>query len=125
MTLDRRIFIRMCSALAGFFAEQKASKVNAQERRRAATRNRKNFVAIQVKPYAWVDEGIDSLLDNIQHKGEVNTVWAYTYDYAEARMRPNGPIPLPDHGRAGDAHFTGGAFYDYDPKYFRNTSLKD
>jgi len=125
MTLDRRIFIRMCSALAGFLAEQTASKVKAQERPQPATRNRKNFVAIQVKPYAWVDEGIDELLDNIQHKGEVNTVWAYTYDYSEARMRPNGPIPLPDHGRAGDAHFTGGAFYDYHPEYFRNTSLKD
>jgi len=115
----------MCSALAGFLAQQSASKVKAQERPRPATRSRKNFVAIQVKPYAWVDEGINALLDNIQHKGEVNTVWAYTYDYAEARMRTNGAIPLPDHGKAGDPHFTGGAFYDYDPRYFRNTSLKD
>ncbi len=125
MTLDRRIFIRLCSALAGFLAGQAASKVKAQERPQPATRHRRNFVAIQVKPYAWIDEGIDRVLDNIQHKGEVNTVWAYTYDYAEARMRPNGPIPLPDHGKPGDAHFTGGAFYDYDLKYFRNTSLKD
>lgn len=88
-------------------------------------KHRKNFVAIQVKPYAWIDEGIDSLLDNLQRKGAVNTVWAYTYDFSEARMTPGGPIPLPDHGRAGGREFTGGAFYDYDPKFFRNTILKD
>ena len=40
-------------------------------------------------------------------------------------MTPNGPIPLPDHGISGDARFVGGAFYDYDPKYFRNTILQD
>jgi hypothetical protein len=92
---------------------------------RAAVRNRPNYVAIQVKPYAWIDEGIDQVLDNLQQKGNVNTVWAYTYDFSEARMRKNGAIPLPDHGKEGDAKFVGGAFYDYDPKYFSNTILKD
>jgi hypothetical protein len=88
-------------------------------------KNRKNFVAIQVKPFAWNDEGIDRLLDNIQQKGDVNTVWAYTYDYSEEHMTKDGTIPLPDHGVAGDPHFVGGAFYDYDPKYFQGTILKD
>lgn len=49
-------------------------------------KHRNNFVAIQVKPYAWVDEGIDALLDTVQQKGAVNTIWAYTYDFAEAHM---------------------------------------
>jgi hypothetical protein len=125
MTLDRRVFVRLCSACAAFLSGAGQSSKAAPQEAASATRNRKNFVAIQVKPYAWVDEGVEQLLDNIQHKGEVNTVWAYTYDYAEARMTPKGTIPLPDHGLAGDSRFTGGAFYDYDPKYFRNTSLKD
>ena len=93
-----------------------------------AVKHRKNFVAIQVRPYAWIDEGIDSLLDNIQNKGGVNTIWAYTYDYAVARLSPSGSSPLPDHGRAvrpGDSRIVGGAFYDYDQKYFSGTSLKD
>lgn len=89
------------------------------------TRNRKNVVAIQVKPFAWKDEGIDRLLDNIQNKGGVNTVWAYTYDYSEEHMTKDGTIPLPDHGVPGGPSFVGGAFYDYDPKYFRDTILKD
>src|SRR5215469_17103419 len=125
MGVDRRVFFRWCSALAAFLVSREdSSAAAAPQRVKEPVKHRKNYVAIQVKPYAWVDEGIERLLDNLQ-KGAVNTVWAYTYDFAEARMRPDGPIPLPDHGKAGDPSFVGGAFYDYDPKYFRNTVLKD
>ena len=125
MTVDRRFFFRCCSVLAAFLTnDSRSSGAPAPQRVREPVKHRKNFVAIQVKPYAWVDEGIDRVLDNLQ-KGAVNTVWAYTYDFSEARMKPNGPIPLPDHGKAGEPDFVGGAFYDYDPKYFRNTVLKD
>src|SRR5581483_8049445 len=125
MKVDRRTFVRCCSTLAAFLSEgSRSPMVAAPQRTNRTVKHRKNFVAIQVKPYAWVDEGIEQVLDNLQ-KGEVNTVWAYTYDYSEARMKPNGPIPLPDHGKAGSPDFVGGAFYDYDPKYFTNTVLKD
>src|SRR5579864_5927981 len=125
MNLDRRAFARLCSACAAFLAGGRTpAKAAPQEYRNVAIKHRKNYVGIQVKPYAWVDEGVDQLLDNLE-KGAVNTVWAYTYDFSEARMTPNGTIPLPDHGKAGPPTFIGGAFYDYDPKYFRNTTLKD
>src|SRR5262245_23775001 len=122
MNLNRRAFARLCSACAAFLAGEQPPAKAAQPSRRAV-KHRKNYVGIQVKPYAWVDEGVDQLLDNLQQKGAVNTVWAYTYDFAESRMTPNGAIPLPDHGKAGPPDFVGGAFYDYDPKYFRNTIL--
>lgn len=49
-------------------------------------------------------------LDNLQKKGNVNTVWAYTYKYTlGARNTPNGPIPLPDHGAYGDPRYGGGS----------------
>jgi hypothetical protein len=85
---------------------------------------RKNFVALQVKPFSWVDEGVDRVLDNLQEKGNVNTVFAYTFDYEETRLQRNGEAPLPDHGVEGGP-LVGGAFYDYAPKYFQNTILKD
>src|SRR6266849_6798395 len=114
--LPRRIFLRLCSACAAFLAQGASRTVKAAPQAdRNGVKHRKNFVAIQVKPYAWVDEGVDRLLDNIQQKGNVNTVWAYTYDYSEARMTKNGTIPLPDHGIEGSSQFVGGAFYDYDP----------
>ena len=43
----------------------------------------------------WVDEGVDAVLDNIQQKGDVNTVWAYTFGYGETRLT-RGDF-LPDH----------------------------
>jgi hypothetical protein len=95
----------------------------APQTNRSAVKNCLNYVAIQIKPYAWIDEGIDQLLDNIQQKGAVNTVWAYTYDFSKARMTCDGAIPLPDHGVPESPSFVGGAFYDYDPKYFGNTIL--
>jgi len=104
--------------------KQRAAAVQATDR--SATMNRKNVVAIQVKPFAWVDEGIDRLLDTLQEKGDVNTVFVYTYDYDPNRTTMGGPIPLPDHGKYGSGKLrTGGAFYDYDLKYFQNTTLKD
>jgi len=123
----RRAFLRLCSACAACLTSTTTRPVRAAppQNARAALKIRPHAVAIQMKPYAWVDEGIDSALDNLQQKGAVNTVWAYTYDYSEARMTREGSIPLPDHGKPGSPEFVGGAFYDYDPKFFRDTVLKD
>jgi hypothetical protein len=122
----RRAFLRLCSACAACLSQNGVRQAKAgPQAGRGTVRHRKNVVAIQMKPYAWVDEGIDEALDRIQQKGAVNTVWAYTYDYSEARMTREGTIPLPDHGKPGSPEFVGGAFYDYDPKYFRDTILKD
>jgi len=133
--LDRRNFLRLASAAAAALA-QKASPQAAPQpsaappqppaRPGARAIGRKNYVGIQVRGFAWVDEGIDSVLDNIQHKGDVNTVWAYTYAYGEQRLRPG--AGLPDHGQplsAANAGVHAGALYDYDPRFFENTILKD
>jgi hypothetical protein len=88
------------------------------------TKNRKNLVATQVKAYAWQDEGIEKLLDNLQQKGNVNTVFAFTFLSEPTDI--SGRIPLPDHGTYSKANpEIGGAFYDYDLKYFKGTTLKD
>lgn len=87
------------------------------------TVNRRNLVATQVKAYAWQDEGIDRLLDNLQTKGNVNTVFAFTFLAGSGRIVEGGPIPLPDHGKYGPADI-GGAYFDADPKYFQNTTFK-
>jgi hypothetical protein len=123
---DRRSFLELCSAGVAFLtgpahAQTKAAVVPSA---RGAVKNRENFVALQVKPFSWVDEGIDQVLDNLQKRGNVNTIFAYTFDYEESRLRKDGPVPLPDHGTEG-GELVGGAFYDYDPKYFQDTTLKD
>jgi len=135
---NRRKFVQLLGALSAEFgliaepliagAQEPTHKAAAAAQgNRSATINRKNVVAIQVKPFAWIDEGIDKLLDTLQEKGNVNTVFVYTYDYDPNRTTQGGSIPLPDHGKYGPAGKlrTGGAFYDYDAKYFRGTTLKD
>jgi hypothetical protein len=132
--LDRRNFLRLASATAAVLAQKSSSAQApapapvrvAPRGPRAAVNNKKNFVGIQVRGFAWVDEGVDQVLDNIQHKGDVNTVWAYTYAYGEQRLRTGAGFP--DHGNPLSAANTGinaGALYDYDPKFFTNTSVKD
>lgn len=139
LEFDRRKFVQLLGAVSaevglhrkttGIAAAQepthKAADAAAGDRSR--TINRQNVVAIQVKPFAWIDESIDKLLDTLQEKGNVNTVFVYTYDYDPNRTTQGGPIPLPDHGKYGPTGKPriGGAFYDYDQKYFRNTTLKD
>jgi hypothetical protein len=66
--LNRRTFLQLCSACAAFLgqgtrghAQTKAASIHPVNK--SVVKNRKNFVAIQVKPFAWNDEGIDRLLD--------------------------------------------------------------
>src|ERR1700733_3845984 len=137
MKLSRRRFVQAlgaATATAGLpegsaaiaAAQQPTPSVAAPPVTRSTTVMRRNFVGIQVKPFAWGDEGIDSLLDTVQSKGNVNTIFVYTYDGDPNRTTKGGSIPLPDHGKYGPDHpRVGGAFFDYDPKYFRDTTLTD
>lgn len=124
LEFTRRDFVQLltaASAASGLLAhaETKALPVAAKTR----TVNRKDLVATQVKAYAWQDEGIEKLLDNLQEKGNVNTVFAFTFLSEPTDV--SGDIPLPDHGTFSKAHpEIGGAFYDYDLKYFADTTLK-
>jgi hypothetical protein len=138
MEFDRRKFVQLLGALSAEFGLQASTGTHAAAQEpthkaaeaavpnRSATINRKNVVGIQVKPFVWQDEGIDKALDTLQEKGNVNTVFVYTYDYDPNRTTNSGPIPLPDHGKYGSGKLRiGGAFYDYDQRYFRDTTLRD
>jgi hypothetical protein len=142
MSSTRRGFLGMASALAAFASGFKLlDEASGQETTPSrstmpaatwaggahATIHRKDFVGIQVKPFAWRDEGADQVLDILAQKGAVNTVFAYTYDTDPNRLQANGRRKLPGHGKYGDGGKTrlGGAYFNYDPKYFSDTFLKD
>jgi hypothetical protein len=131
MQFDRRRFVQMLGAVSAGIGLEAGAQTPADEaailRRQIrtvnSTVNRKNLVGTQVKAYAWQDEGIDRLLDNLQEKGNVNTVFAFTFLAGNGRIEAGGPIKLPDHGKYGPTDI-GGAYFDADPKYFANTTLK-
>lgn len=113
LSWDRRSFFQLLlAALTCTFQEAHAQSEAAAPRLGIAMRSggRKNFVALQVKPFSWVDEGVDRVLDNLQEKGNVNTIFAYTFDYEEMRLKKNGSPPLPDHGVEGGPLVGGSIF---------------
>ncbi len=124
--VGRRRFLQLCSTVAAWALRPDRPVQAVPQRRRQAVQRRRPYIAIQVPPYAFVDEGTDKVLDILQEKAYVNTVWAYTYTYGHHRIRRNEGIPLPDHGvYEFEKEYNGGAFFDYDQKYFANTILKE
>jgi hypothetical protein len=128
MSVARRGFLQLCSSLAGWGVAQLTPKAQAAPppaRGGSKVNRRKPYIAIQVPPFCFVDEGTEKVLDILQEKAHVNTVWAYTYSYEHHRLTKDGPIPLPGHGIYEFETYHGGAFHDYDPKFFQNTILNE
>jgi hypothetical protein len=137
LSFDRRHFLKAFSAACSMLGLQAAGQSATQAPDTAPhtmdhavwvgghpTRIRPNVVAIQTKPFCWNDEGIENVLDNLQNKGAVNTIYSYTYDTDPNRIHKGGQ--LPGHGKFGpDGLRTGGGYFDYDPKYFLNTRIKE
>ncbi len=127
---NRRGFFQFCSAIAASVAAGtppvgKASPPPQIDRNRV--KRRKPYIAIQIGAVSFVDEGTEKVLDILQEKAHVNTLWLNTYTYERGtggrQLRGH---PLPDHGvQEYDLDYKGGAFYDYDPKYFQNTILQE
>jgi len=124
---DRRQFFHCLSAVSAW-ALGPAAPARAQSAAgRRNVRLRKPYIAIQVGAVSFVDEGTEKVLDIFQERARVNTLWLNTYTYGRGTGGRQVPgHPLPDHGvQAYDLDYHGGAFYDYDRKYFRNTCLDD
>src|ERR1035441_270485 len=137
ISFDRRQFVKALSA-AGSLLDLRAAAQNTPRTEDTgprtmahavwvgghATKIRPNVVAIQTKPFCWNDEGIENVLDNLQKKGAVNTVYSYTYGTDPNRIHEDGR--LPGHGKFGPPGLrTGGGYFDYDPKFFLDTNIKE
>ena len=127
--LARRGFFQLISAVAAsvLAPSAEAAKPALPQIDRTRVKQRKPYVAIQVGVVSFVDEGTDKVLDIFQEKAHINTLWLNTFTYERGtggRQIPG--HPLPDHGvQAYDTDYHGGAFYDYDPGFFRHTVLDD
>ena len=91
ISFDRRQFVKAFSIAASLLGLRAAAQSTPQTEdtvpRTMAhadwvgghpTKIRPNVVAIQTKPFCWNDEVIENVLDNLQKKGSVNTVYSYT-----------------------------------------------
>src|SRR3984957_6308639 len=85
------------------------------------------MIGIQVGAVSFLDEGTDAVLDILQERGAVNTLFLATFTYGRGiggRQVPG--QPLPDHGKQEyDLNFHGGNFATPHLQYYKNTVLKD
>src|SRR5581483_3167764 len=86
----------------------------------------RKMVGIQVGAVSFLDEGTDKVLDILQERGAVNTLFLATFTYGRGiggRQVPG--QPLPDHGRQEyDSDYHGGNFATPHVKFYERTSLK-
>ena len=85
------------------------------------------MIGIQVGAVSFVDESTEKVLDVLQERACVNTLFLAVFTYGRGiagRQIPG--QPLPDHGKQEyDLNFHGGNFATPHPQYYKNTVIKD
>jgi len=86
------------------------------------------MIGLQVGSISFVDEGTDKVLEILQEKAGVNTIFLTTFTYGRGlggRQIPGQPFP--DHGskESDQQTFHGGNFATPHPEFYRNTVLKE
>jgi hypothetical protein len=119
LTLDvnRREFLRIAAGAGAAFAISTSAHAAASSR----------IIGIQIGAVSFVDEGTDRVLDVLQERACVNTLFLAVFTYGRGiagRQIPG--QPLPDHGKQEyDLNFHGGNFATPHSQYYKNTVLKD
>ena len=111
---DRRHFLKTAAAAALPLSTQAALPA-------------KRMIGIQVGAVSFLDEGTEQVLDILQQRGAVDTLFLAVFTYGRGIAGRQVPgQPLPDHGKQiYDLNFHGGNFATPHPEYYRNTILKD
>jgi hypothetical protein len=85
-------------------------------------------IGIQIGAVSFADEGVEPVLDVLQEKASVNSLFlaAFTYGRGIAGRQVPGQ-PLPDHGKQqyDTGTFHGGSYTALHPQYYGNTPLND
>jgi hypothetical protein len=115
--LDRRQFLR-AAALSTSPLLVNATPPNTDQ---------KKMIGLQVGSVSFIDEGTEQVLDILQEKGAVNTLFLAVFTYGRGIAGRQVPgQPLPDHGKQEyDVNFHGGNFATPHAEFYKNTVLKE
>ena len=86
------------------------------------------FVGIQISPISFVDEGVDQVLDTLQNRVGVNVLMIGTVSWLGLKVGRSISHQLdgwPDHGVPEPLTLQGGAYFDTDQRFYRNTFIDD
>ena len=84
-------------------------------------------IGIQVGAVSFVDEGTEKVLDLLQERGAIDTVYLATFTYGRGLAGRQIPgHPFPDHGspESDEKTFHGGNYATPHPEFYRGTVLK-
>jgi len=87
----------------------------------------KHMIGIQVGAVSFLDEGTEKVLDVLQERAGVNTLFLATFTYGRGIAGRQVPgQPLPDHGKQeyDTDTFHGGNYAAVHPQYYQDTPLK-
>jgi hypothetical protein len=127
MQTNPRPFTRRQFLKAGTAAATATALVPAFESVAADAAKSPKMIGIQIGAVSFLDEGTDKVLDLVQERGAVNTIFPATFTYGRGIAGRQVPgQPFPDHGKqdSDEQTFHGGNYATPDAKFYRNTSLK-
>jgi len=84
-------------------------------------------IGIQVGAVSFVDEGTEKMLDLLQERAAIDTLYLTTFTYGRGLAGRQIPgQPFPDHGsqESDEKTFRGGNYATPHPEFYRNTVLK-
>lgn len=83
---------------------------------------------IQIGAVSFVDEGVEKVLDIVQKRGAINTLFLTTFTHGRGLSGRQVPgQPFPDHGlkQSDEQTFHGGNYAIPHPEFYNNTVLKE
>lgn len=123
--MPRREFIRTSAAVGTAALLSPAVSSLAQPGNASA---KPKMVGIQVGAVSFADEGTDQVLDILQERGAVDTIFLTTFTYGRGLAGRQIPgQPFPDHGvrESDEKFFHGGNYATPHPEFYRDTILKE
>ncbi|HXF10848.1 MAG TPA: hypothetical protein VN625_08695 [Desulfuromonadaceae bacterium] len=118
---NRRQFIRATAAAA------LSTAVVPAVLRGAETSPAPKSIGMQIGAVSFVDEGVEPVLDFLQNKGAINTLFLTTFTYGRGLSGRQVPgQPFPDHGKqeSDEKTFHGGNYALPHPEFYTKTVLK-
>jgi hypothetical protein len=123
--LSRRSFIKATASLSAAAAVQPQAMFSADAGQPAVPHRK--VIGIQIGAVSFVDEGVEEVLDVLQSRGAVNTIFlaAFTYGRGLAGRQIPGQ-PFPDHGsqESDEKTFHGGNYATPHAEFYGKTILK-
>ena len=116
LDVNRREFLKIAAASGAALAVPSLAQSSVSSK----------MIGIQVGAISFLDEGTEKVLDILQERACVNTLFLAVFTYGRGiagRQIPG--YPLPDHGKQEyDLNYHGGNFATPHPQYYKNTVIK-